>query len=116
MALTNSTILAGEIASPVHPLANGCQFSLRCGSDLFFIKSFGFENQQQCQQLKRGDYICVVASPHSYVSKRCNSHHVFFEAVAVVVSEQTHSLQRLLIALGMEIFKQGAPDGQRESH
>lgn len=82
-------ILFGEIISLVKRSRDACQFSLKTATGLFHIKvkvtDAGPLKKMCAGTLRRGQRVSVTATPHSFVSRSCNSHHVYFEATAVTV-------------------------------
>ncbi len=60
------------------------RFSIRRDGELFAIRAFDPDQIEVCKELRAGDVVTVVGELHSFVFKRCQSHHTWIKALALV--------------------------------
>ena len=78
-------VVTGTITSAIQILdGGGARFTVRNGDGHFFIKVRDLGQVSVCQTMKSGDWVYIVGQLHSFVSKRCTSHHVYVEAQVVL--------------------------------
>ena len=78
-------VVTGTITSAIQISDGGdARFTVRNGDGHFFIKVRDLGQVSVCQTMKSGDWVYVVGQLHSFVSKRCTSHHVYVEAQVVL--------------------------------
>ena len=78
-------VVTGTITSAIQITdGGGARFTIRNGDGHFFIKVRDLGQVSVCQTMKAGDRVYIVGQLHSFVSKRCTSHHVYVEAQVVL--------------------------------
>ena len=81
-------VVTGTITSAIQITdGGGARFTVRNGDGHFFIKVRDLGQVSVCQTMKAGDWVYIVGQLHSFVSKRCTSHHVYVEAQVVLPLE-----------------------------
>ncbi len=100
----NDAIIMGRVISA--PQANShedcIQFSIRTPEGTYFIKAYGVESYRLCEDLKEGHLISVIGSLHSYVGKRCQSHHVYLKAKTLIPSDESTAFRNVITLLGAQ--------------
>ena len=78
-------VVTGTITSAIQISdGGGARFTVKNSDGCFFIKVRDLGQVSVCQAMKAGDWVYVVGQLHSFVSKRCTSHHVYVEAQVVL--------------------------------
>ena len=75
--------LTGAVRS-IKRLDHSLKFSLRNDDGLFFVQVADPIQVQAGQGLDANHQVYVVGHLHSFIFKRCNSHHVFVEATLIL--------------------------------
>jgi two-component system cell cycle sensor histidine kinase/response regulator CckA len=77
-------LLSGTVSGDIQIRSGSdARFSLACGGDLLYVRAFEPKQIRVCQALRDRDRVVVVGSLHSFVYKRCRSHHAWVKALAV---------------------------------
>ena len=100
----NNVAIRGQISSNfrIDKKDASTQFSLKASSGVFFIKTYGLENSRLCEGLKRGQIVNIIGELHSFVFKRCGSHHVYIKALTVIPDDDSPAFRQLITLLGVE--------------
>jgi hypothetical protein len=98
--------LMGHIHSNIRFGKNGtCEFSLRSGRGLFYIKASGPELLTMCKALGDGDMVYVLSRPGSFLYRQCRRDHVYFQAITILPVEDTPAFEMLLKSVTIEALK-----------
>lgn len=100
----NDAIIMGRLVGvPQYNDHEGCmQFTIRTTEGSFFIKAYGIENYRVCERLEEGGLTTVIGSLHSYVGKKCHSHHVYIKAKTLIPHDESPAFQHLITLLGAQ--------------
>jgi two-component system, cell cycle sensor histidine kinase and response regulator CckA len=77
--------LFGNISSTVRIITGSAEvrFSLRTEDGIFFVKAFGDGFVDLASRLRAGEAVQIVGQLHSFVFKRCQSHHTWIKALGI---------------------------------
>lgn len=102
----NDTIIMGRVVSaPQFNSHEGCiQFTIRTAEGTFFIKAYGIESYRLCEKLEEEVLITIVGSLHSYVGKKCRSHHVYIKAKTLMPVDESPIFRDLITLLGAQML------------
>ncbi|MBE7472317.1 MAG: hypothetical protein HS114_24550 [Anaerolineales bacterium] len=104
--LENLTTLTGVVKA-LKPTEGGCQFTLLSKGNAFFVKAAG---PIFCNTLQEALEIYAVLIPRSFRAK-CGSHHVYFEAVAIIPVVESALFRRLAGELSALIVREHGSSG-----
>jgi two-component system cell cycle sensor histidine kinase/response regulator CckA len=109
--------LSGTISGDVRMVASDsgevseARFSLACEGGLFYVRAFDPGQIYRCQALRNGDQVTVFGGFHSFVYKRCQSHHVWVNARAVMLSNDEAAIDALTVQLPvLKLWREGWPE------
>lgn len=113
----NDTIIMGRVVrAPQYNDHEGCiQFTIRTAEGTFFIKAYGLESYRLGERLEEDNLITVIGSLHSYVGKKCQSHHVFIKAKALMPVDESPVFRDMITLLGAQAIYQAASNSSHES-
>lgn len=113
----NDTIIMGRVVSaPHYNNHEGCiQFTIRTAEGTFFIKAYGIESYRLCEQLEEEDLITIVGSLHSYVGKKCQSHHVYIKAKTLMPVDESPVFRDLITLLGAQALYRARSNNNHEA-
>ncbi|GIK36950.1 MAG: hypothetical protein BroJett011_07830 [Chloroflexota bacterium] len=114
----NDTIIMGRVVSdPQYNNHDGCiQFSIRTSEGTFFIKAYGLESYRLCERLEEGHLVTVIGSLHSYIGKKCQSHHVYIKAKTLMPVDESPAFRNLITLLGAQtIYRARSNNGYESS-
>lgn len=113
----NDTIIMGRIVSaPQFNNHEGCiQFTIRTAEGTFFIKAYGIESYRLCEKLEEEDLITIVGSLHSYVGKKCRSHHVYIKAKTLMPVDESPIFRDLITLLGAQMLYRARSNNNLEA-
>lgn len=108
MSGRNLTTLTGEIRGEIRLRENKCRFMLQVEGSLFVIEAPGREQMTICKALAEEDEVYIIATPRSYLHRKCRQHHVYFEALTVIPLDRKGELQGLTSILTREaLYRNG---------
>lgn len=76
--------LSGKLyreAQVKHPAC--ARFSIKNDQGLFFVKVYESSLVEQVIRINPGAELAILGEMHSFVSRRCQNHHVFVKAIAL---------------------------------
>lgn len=83
-------MVAGKLYREVQVIHPRCaRFSLKNDKGLFFIKVYQAALVNLAKSFDPGINLSVIGEMHSFVSRRCQNHHVFIKAVGLFPLTET---------------------------
>lgn len=77
-------------------------FSIKNEDGMFYIKAYDLENIRLCEQLTAGQTVSVLGELHSFIARKCHSHHIYIRVKTLIPFDDSPALKQLVTLAGIQ--------------